>query len=173
MDQNRLTLVASTLILLMAAKPAATQDGPRHLLDAHNAARAELGIQPIKWDRNVTRYARRYANTRRADCGLVHSNGPYGENIAMSTGDLSGVEAVKLWAGEKAYYDASSNSCIRGECLHYTQVVWANSTRLGCAKVRCDNGGTFITCNYDPPGNVVGWRPFGLNLTASLARTEG
>ncbi|WZZ76659.1 hypothetical protein YC2023_088029 [Brassica napus] len=30
--------------------------------------------------------------------------------------------------------------------VHYTQIVWKNSVRMGCAKVRCDNGQTFITC---------------------------
>ena len=45
----------------------------------------------------------------------------------------------------------NSNSCIGGECGHYIQVVWVNSLRIECAKVRCNNGGTFIVYNYDPP----------------------
>jgi pathogenesis-related protein 1 len=39
-------------------------------------------------------------------------------------------------------------------------VVWGNSVSLGCAKVTCSAGGTFIVCNYDPPGNVVGQKPY-------------
>lgn len=163
MDQTRLTLTLTLILLISLKLHSVRVDGPRHLVDAHNEARAELGLPPMKWDRKVTRYARRYANTRRTDCGLVHSAGsPYGENIAMSTGDLTGVDAVKLWLGEKPHYDVGSNSCVGGECLHYTQIVWANTIRLGCAKVRCDSGGTFVTCNYDPPGNIIGWRPFEL-----------
>jgi pathogenesis-related protein 1 len=74
---------------------------------------------------------------------------------------MNGTEAVKLWVDEKPYYDYNSNSCVNGEmCGHYTQVVWRKSLRIGCAKVKCDNGGTFITCNYDPPGNYVGERPY-------------
>ncbi|KAE9446141.1 hypothetical protein C3L33_21961, partial [Rhododendron williamsianum] len=55
--------------------------------------------------------------------------------------------------------------CAAGKvCGHYTQVVWRNSVRLGCARVRCNDGLWFITCNYDPPGNYVGQRPY--NITS-------
>ncbi|GLT72516.1 hypothetical protein SLA2020_444430 [Shorea laevis] len=106
-------------------------------------------------------YAQDYANKRIGDCNLVHSGGPYGENLAWSSADLSGTAAVKMWVDEKADYDYNSNSCAAGKvCGHYTQVVWRNSVRLGCAKVRCNSGGTFIGCNYDPPGNYNGQRPY-------------
>ncbi|XP_012072761.2 pathogenesis-related protein 1 [Jatropha curcas] len=96
-----------------------------------------------------------------SECNLVHSEGPYGENLAWGSGDLSGEEAVKMWVDEKTYYDYNSNSCAPGRvCGHYTQVVWRESVRLGCAKVTCTNGGTFIGCNYDPPGNYIGKRPY-------------
>ncbi|KAB2636099.1 pathogenesis-related leaf protein 4-like [Pyrus ussuriensis x Pyrus communis] len=103
----------------------------------------------------------RYANSRISDCNLVHSVRPYSENIAKGTGDLSGTAAVNLFVSEKADYNYNSNTCAAGKmCGHYTQVVWRSSTRLGCAKVRCNNEGTFIGCNYDPPGNYAGQRPY-------------
>ncbi|XWS52169.1 hypothetical protein CRYUN_Cryun11dG0043900 [Craigia yunnanensis] len=34
-------------------------------------------------------------------------------------------------------------------CGHYTQIVWKNTRRIGCARVICDNGDVFMTCNYD------------------------
>ncbi|KAK2998900.1 hypothetical protein RJ639_023346, partial [Escallonia herrerae] len=40
-------------------------------------------------------------------------------------------------------------------CGHYTQVVWRNSVRLGCARVQSNSGWWFIACNYDPPGNYI------------------
>jgi hypothetical protein len=41
------------------------------------------------------------------------------------------------------------------------QVVWARSTKLGCASVACnDRQGMFIVCEYDPPGNVPGMLPY-------------
>ncbi|KAF8019719.1 hypothetical protein BT93_G0422 [Corymbia citriodora subsp. variegata] len=62
---------------------------------------------------------------------------------------------------EKPYYNYNSNSCAPGKiCGHYTQVVWRNSVLLGCAKAKCATGGTLVTCNYDPPGNVIGQKSY-------------
>ncbi|KAK3018581.1 hypothetical protein RJ639_002816 [Escallonia herrerae] len=138
------------------------QNSRQDYLDAHNAARAQVGVGPLTWDDGVASYAQHYANQRIEDCGCEHSHGgPYGENIAFGSGDFSRKAAVDLWVGEKKYYDYNSNSCASGYgCGHYTQVVWRNSTRVRCARVRCNNGWCFITCNYDPPGNYVGERPY-------------
>ncbi|KAK7844461.1 basic form of pathogenesis-related protein 1 [Quercus suber] len=144
-------LMSLTLVHLTLA-----QDSKEDYLNAHNAARADVGVPSLTWDDTVAAYAQNYANQRIGDCNLVHSGGKYGENIAWGSADLSGTDAVKMWVDEKANYDYNSNSCVGGQCGHYTQVVWRNSVRLGCAKVRCNNGGTFIGCNYDPPGNYVG-----------------
>ncbi|CAB4320248.1 unnamed protein product [Prunus armeniaca] len=95
------------------------------------------------------------------DCNLVYCRGPYGENIAKSSCDLSATTAVNMFVLEKSSYDYNSNSRASGKlCGHYTQVVWLNSVRLGCAKARCNNGGTFIGCNYDPPDDYNGQRPY-------------
>ncbi|KAK4254089.1 hypothetical protein QN277_009517 [Acacia crassicarpa] len=139
------------------------QDSPQDYVKAHNAARSQVGVPNIAWDDTVAAFAQNYANQRKADCQLVHSGGggKYGENLAWSSGDMSGVDAVKMWVDEKAFYDYNSNSCAAGkQCGHYTQVVWKNSVRVGCAKVKCNNGGTFIGCNYSPPGNFNGQRPY-------------
>ncbi|KAL4295527.1 hypothetical protein GQ457_12G027110 [Hibiscus cannabinus] len=154
-------LALTWLMALALVLPSHAQDSPQDYLDAHNKARAAVRVGPMTWDNTVAAYAQNYANQRIADCKLVHSGGPYGENLAWSSGGLSGTAAVGLWVNEKADYDYNSNSCAAGKvCGHYTQVVWRNSVRLGCAKVRCNSGGTFIGCNYAPPGNVVGQRPY-------------
>ncbi|WP_438794038.1 pathogenesis-related family 1 protein [Salmonella sp. NW1113] len=140
------------------------QDSPQDYLNVHNQARADVnaGLRPLVWDETVAAFARRYANERRSDCRLVHStNRPYGENLAWSSGDMSGADAVRMWVNERQFYNYGSNSCAPNQvCGHYTQVVWRNTVRVGCAKVRCNNGGTFIGCNYDPPGNWVGQKPY-------------
>ncbi|CAN6544259.1 unnamed protein product [Malus baccata var. baccata] len=137
------------------------QDTPQDYLNSHNDARAAVDVGPLTWDDEVAGCAQNYANQHVGDCNLVHSDGPYGENLAMSTGDMSGTAAVDMWVAEKADYSYESNSCADGKvCGHYTQVVWRNSARVGCAKVSCSSGGTFIGCNYDPPGNYVGQNPY-------------
>lgn len=138
------------------------QNSPQDFLAAHNAARAQLGINPVGWNQTVAAYAQNYANVRSADCNLEHSYGPsYGENIAEGSGEFTAVDAVRLWVDEKQYYDYDTNSCVGGgECLHYTQVVWRDTAEIGCARVQCQNEWWFVTCNYYPPGNYVGQRPY-------------
>ncbi|XP_073014189.1 pathogenesis-related protein 1A-like [Typha latifolia] len=140
------------------------RNSPQDFLGLHNSARANVNVGPMSWSDTVAAYAQDYANQRAADCQLIHSGGPYGENIYWgSTEEFTAADAVGWWVAEKQYYDYESNSCSAPpdeSCLHYTQVVWANSVQLGCARVTCNNGGTFITCNYDPPGNFNGERPY-------------
>ncbi|KAK3430396.1 hypothetical protein EUGRSUZ_E01954 [Eucalyptus grandis] len=102
------------------------QDSRQDSIDEQTAARAEVGVGPMTWSRTVAAYAQKYADEPKGDCDLERSGGPYSKNL--------------MWAGEKDNYDYCSNSCVGGKCLHYTQVVWRNSVRLGCARVKCDNG---------------------------------
>ena len=42
---------------------------------------------------------------------------------------------------------------------HYTQVIWAATTRVGCGRVTCTRQSqqwTLVVCNYSPRGNVLG-----------------
>ncbi len=138
---------------------------------AHNAARAAVmpaattPIPALTWDANVAATAQAWAN----NCQFKHSNGSYGENIYADTGQGDAQAVVADWVSEKKNYNYAANSC-SSVCGHYTQVVWAKSLRLGCAVKQCTtgspfgsfNGGkwSFWVCNYDPPGNFNGQRPY-------------
>ena len=81
-----------------------------------------------------------------------------GENIYASSGQASGLDAVDVWAEEKANYDPASGNCTGGVCGHYTQVVWRTTTHVGCALYDCPGlrySGT-VLCNYGPGGNSGG-----------------
>ncbi len=42
---------------------------------------------------------------------------------------------------------------------HYTQLVWAESSLLGCGQITYDQDrfvNQFVVCNYGPAGNVIG-----------------
>ena len=44
-------------------------------------------------------------------------------------------------------------------CGHYTQIVWKTTTEFGCAKSICEGNVTWV-CNYNPPSNWVGEKPY-------------
>ncbi|XVF24180.1 hypothetical protein REPUB_Repub13aG0105200 [Reevesia pubescens] len=137
-----------------------SQDLAQEILDAHNAARKEVGVPSMTWNNVSEAYALDYSLGMINSCKPTHAGGRSGQNLAWSVTDLSGIDAVERWVNEKNDYDLKSGVCATGRlCNHYTQVIWINSSQLGCAKVRCNNNGTFIACHYYPPGNVPGKRP--------------
>ncbi|KAG7594677.1 CAP superfamily [Arabidopsis thaliana x Arabidopsis arenosa] len=152
-------LIVAISFLVIATN---AQNTPQDYLNSHNTARAQVGVPNVVWDTTLATYALNYANSRKANCSLVHSNGPYGENLAKgSSSTFSGISAVKLWVDEKPYYSYTYNNCTGGkQCLHYTQVVWRDSVKIGCARVQCTNTWWFVSCNYDSPGNWVGEYPY-------------
>ncbi|KAG6761260.1 hypothetical protein POTOM_034468 [Populus tomentosa] len=160
MAMSKILPLLVCLVSLALVHPSHAQNSPQDYLNAHNAARSQVTVANIIWDNTVAAYALNYSNSRISNCNLVHSNGPYGENLAKGSGSFTGTAAVNLWVAEKPYYDYASNSCVGGQCLHYTQVVWRNSVRVGCARVQCTNGWWFVSCNYDPPGNYIEERPY-------------
>ncbi|KAG0468750.1 hypothetical protein HPP92_018078 [Vanilla planifolia] len=116
--------ILATAILLSAAV-AAGQNAPNDFIAPHNSARAAVNVGPMTWNATVAAYAEQYANYRSGSCDLVHSSGPYGENLFSGTGrDWSAADAVRAWVDEGKDYDYASNSCAAGKvCGHYTQVV--------------------------------------------------
>nr|GEY75473.1 pathogenesis-related protein 1-like [Tanacetum cinerariifolium] len=121
-SSNNISLILA--IIMAISHLSFAQNTPQDYINAHNASRREFGVGPMVWDERVVSFAQNYANQRKAECRLVHSqNRPYGENIAWGT-QLTGASAVNLWVREKADYDYSSNTCAPGKvCGHYTQVV--------------------------------------------------
>ncbi|XP_010691522.2 pathogenesis-related protein PR-1 type [Beta vulgaris subsp. vulgaris] len=165
-SKNLTSFLCFFFATLALAQMCHAQNSPQDYVNAHNDARAAVGVGNIQWDDQVAAFAQQYADQRKGDCVLQHSGGGgrYGENLAGGSGPglvLTATTAVQMWVAEKADYDYNSNTCASGKvCGHYTQVVWRDSVRLGCARVQCDNGGIFVTCNYDPPGNFVGQKPY-------------
>lgn len=136
------------------------------ITEAHNRYRRKLNLPDLKWRNDIAAYAQIWANhlQKTNNCKMKHRKGrykikKYGENLAWSSGmRLNPWRVVEMWYNEVKDYDYASNSC-RAVCGHYTQVVWKTSLFVGCALARCSNSEVWV-CNYDPPGNYVGQRPY-------------
>ena len=130
------------------------------MLTAHNSVRAQLKIAPLTWSERIARNAQEWADKLLAEKRFAHRpNSRYGENLyEIIGGRASPAQVVGDWASEASDYDYGSNKC-RKVCGHYTQIVWAATKEVGCAIAR-DGRREVWVCNYDPPGNYVGRRPY-------------
>lgn len=142
------------------SEPALGSSLAQEMLDSHNAVRARVRVPPLSWSDNLAQAAQDWADYLIATNALFHSpDNQYGENLyGISGGTASPGDVVSLWAQEAAGYDIGRDTC-RGVCGHYTQLVWRNTRELGCA-VAMDAGRQVWVCEYSPPGNIVGFRPY-------------
>lgn len=144
-------------------KPTAWQ---QQWLDAHNEERATKNIAPLKWDKRLVDTARKWTAKLAKECNLVHSDFGYGENLAASFGGngkpKTPREVTGMWIKEKNWYDYKTNKSTNGKAVgHYTQVMWKTSKFVGCWSHKCDNKNGYVySCNYDPPGNFRGRKPW-------------
>ncbi|MED6145557.1 hypothetical protein PIB30_026415 [Stylosanthes scabra] len=142
------------------------QNSPADYLKVHNDARARVGVKPLEWDPGLQSYAHRHLSKYLRNCIPRLSNGCYGESLSSSVDEVgplkevTGKQVVEMWVEQKHNYDEETNSCVGGECRNYTQVVWRETTHVGCARVQCYNGAYMVACNYHPPGNYRGERPY-------------
>ena len=83
----------------------------------------------------------------------------YGENLAQ--GYATPTLAVDDWAGEEGQYNYEKRK-FSDKSGHFTQLVWKNTTSVGCGAADCDALGWYMICEYYPAGNVIG--EFGGNV---------
>jgi hypothetical protein len=89
----------------------------------------------------------------------IFQGGSYGENLAQ--GYASPTLAIDGWANEESEYDYEKRKFSTG-AGHFTQLVWKNTTAVGCGAADCDEKGWLLVCEYNPMGNVIG--AFGGNV---------
>ena len=144
---------------------------PNHLAGitaAHNTVRCRVQrpsgqrLPPLSWSSALAAEAQRYADTLAANgCHLEHSKTEHGENLFGGSGRNTPAEVVERWASEQRCFSYAKFpdgcSCT---CGHYTQLVWADTRRVGCGMATCASGAEMWVCNYDPAGNYTDTFPF-------------
>lgn len=142
------------------------------MVELHNLYRAQASpaaanMLRMRWDEELAAFAKAYAQ----QCVWGHNKerGRRGENLFAITDEGVDVPlAVQEWHVEHQHYNFSAATCERGQmCGHYTQVVWARTDRIGCGSHFCEKlqgveetNIHLLVCNYEPPGNVKGHRPY-------------
>ncbi|XP_054465677.1 LOW QUALITY PROTEIN: peptidase inhibitor 16-like [Anoplopoma fimbria] len=141
------------------------------LVELHNYYRGQVSptasaMLPLRWDPSLKVIAEGYA----AKCIWNHNPDleDTGENLFAGTGPPDLRDALEKWFLEHLDYNFHNNSCDEDKmCGHYTQMVWADTHRVGCAIHLCNNMEgldwervSFLVCNYYPAGNYEDQRPF-------------
>ncbi|NXF06857.1 GLIP1 protein, partial [Smithornis capensis] len=141
---------------------------------AHNTFRSKVkpaasNMFRMSWDSALAKTAKAWAkkckfkhNPNLEKPGKMHPTFQVvGENIWTGTATIFSVDtALSSWFNEVSSYDFSTNRCT-DMCGHYTQVVWAESYKVGCAVHFCNTVEYFsqvsraahFVCNYGPAGN--------------------
>ena len=137
----------------------------------HNVHRANHSAPEIQWSDDLAATA----NTIASSCVYAHNTatngGGYGQNIAAGTppDQVSAVITNLFYNGEVNWYDS-----LYGEAQpdmtnfehwgHFSQIVWKDTSHVGCATKHCPGGlgnvGSdvapyFTVCNYKSPGNFA------------------
>lgn len=199
---------SSTQAAPSAARPSTTtpsQVGPSHVsgpaqatlssgvdyqnavLYHHNAARANHRAAPLVWNTTCEQNARIAAQT----CNFAHYIPPgvrNGQNLFTVSGSAFNVTAgiTESWyKGELPFMTgsfglASLSDDVFHQVGHFTQVVWQDTTSVGCVSIDCGAnmkvGGApsslnkFTVCNYAPPGNIGG--QYGLKVQPPISTTN-
>jgi len=149
------------------------------LIDIHNILRALEGadnMELVTWNDFLASMAEKWA----AGCDWKHGQPPLGDdpdytsigqNLYATTGSrINLTAAILAFYNEKRDYNYDTLKCTPNKvCGHYTQVVWATSRHIGCAYHRCQplaglssafSKALYLVCNYGPPGNYAGAKPF-------------
>ncbi|KAJ0144805.1 putative pathogenesis-related protein, partial [Colletotrichum tanaceti] len=145
-------------------------------LDSHNVHRSNHSAPALTWDSALASYALVTAQTCVFQHDMTTGGGGYGQNLAMwgATGSEGLGEAkaaqraiteqwyngeLNLYTG---YGQASPDMTNFLQWGHFTQMVWVDTTAVGCAVHYCAAGtlssiGSWYTvCNYKSQGNVIG-----------------
>lgn len=146
-------------------------------------------MQRMQWDKDLATVAQNYASgcnyehnpDRESDYAVLTGliSPAVGENIA-ATGiswtidSAAAVTAIQTafsgWNGENSnwYYDTINEASWEANIGHFTQNVWADTTKVGCGQAWCpgdypdrpDLNMIFTVCNYHTAGNYWDHYPY-------------
>ncbi|KAK5132478.1 hypothetical protein LTR08_009024 [Meristemomyces frigidus] len=151
----------------------------------HNIHRSNHSAPDLAWDAGLASTAATIA----ASCVYAHNvdqdGGGYGQNIAagVESNNISAIITDLFYNGEVGWYDGlygatQPNMTDFEHWGHFSQIVWKDTTHVGCATQDCSANGLanvgsdvspyFTVCNYKNPGNYA--NEYGVNVGSPLNR---
>ncbi|XP_042635030.1 cysteine-rich venom protein-like [Catharus ustulatus] len=135
------------------------------ILELHNQIRRAViptasNMLKMEWSEKAAKSAKKWAS----QCGMRISpkdkrviNGvTCGENVLLSSYPRTWADTIKVWYSQSSnfkygYGPISKNINVQS----YTQLIWYNSYKVGCAVSYCPTGSYnyFYVCQYCPAGN--------------------
>lgn len=171
-----------------------TKEDIQEIMRMHNEPRRRYGLPELVWDDSLAKLAQQWADTcywghwaspkTRQALGADYIEKPRqtGENLSIWSDNfttlLAGQYGTSLWTEEEPNYKCGAvidgKECSGGQCGHWTQMMWKDTQRVGCALRTCvdgvdprswsqsigDSNAKYLVCQYDPPGNFTGQVPF-------------
>jgi hypothetical protein len=189
--------LATAVVVVTTVSASLSSIEKSELLQAHNYYRSSVyplatNMVKLEWDEDLARLAQYYS----ANCEYMRNEHRHdqsedydyvGENIAATANYTYNLtRMVQTWWAGQYYYDYSTAYCGDDEednnkdkrnddkeefdeCQSYTQMVWAETYKVGCGAFRCselrmyeegDYGAMLLICNYGPGGAYQGLQPY-------------
>eukprot|EP01119_Soliformovum_irregulare_P008903 TRINITY_DN22001_c0_g1_i1.p1 TRINITY_DN22001_c0_g1~~TRINITY_DN22001_c0_g1_i1.p1 ORF type:complete len:313 (-),score=29.27 TRINITY_DN22001_c0_g1_i1:54-992(-) len=168
-----LLVLSICLTFLSVAQCAMTASDRTEILNLHNSVRGCFQEKPLSWNFALETAAQNWANkcnfahndNRKADYSSAGGNqSSVGENISMGGSSAGGYTMSQLFAGwwsERSQYTCGTkiSSTNYVQFGHYTQILWSDTTTLGCGVALC-NRQNFLVCDYATSGNFINQLPY-------------
>ncbi|KAL2062231.1 hypothetical protein VTL71DRAFT_6497 [Oculimacula yallundae] len=149
--------VVETPAPVVAQEASAPTDYASTCVYHHNAHRANHTAPNLSWDAGLAKSAKAVADSCVFAHDMTQGGGGYGQNLAAygTTADMSSINLGSVAAdaitnqwyyGEAANMPYGQNSPAISnvpEYLHFSQVLWKSTNKVGCATVSCGAGTIF------------------------------
>ncbi|KAI6247426.1 hypothetical protein HI914_04550 [Erysiphe necator] len=144
-------------------------------LKFHNIHRTNHSSSDLAWNSTLAKFALETAKTCIFEHDFTPGDGDYGQNLAVygSSLGVKSLDKTELLADSitNKWYNSEFRNVPFGvakppisgpQFLHLTQVIWKDTSTVGCATYECPRGTIFsfsslyTVCDYFPAGNVLG-----------------
>ena len=137
-------------------------------LKVHNQERELLGLSKLEWSNDLQKDAENYAKYLARNDIFEHSHqNNQGENLYYEYNSESITKkpferASTAWLDEKKdfIYSAIKLDDNFYKTGHYTQMIWAETNKVGIGAYVNSKGNVYVVARYSPRGNYIGKYPY-------------